>query len=290
MLAISETSNGYFCFEWLITEDGPKIINCQHVNFKDSLSNSNTLKKVISLLEPNLKNEPQSLSISLNNYNYNISEFEYDSKLGKKESVFWYEQTFLDNEFKKSHDLFYYPLHEKKSLLVLSIAKKIKKQLIENSLDLGYDLIYISADIFSASTGVKQIYKLNKNTSYIIWKLAKSNYHYLLYYKKGLLCAYLKVKKNNKSIKVCIDIGKRNYLNGMIEFVFSTLINKKYNDNFKNVYIYQTKINKKNLHDVLNVNKNIKIIDLSPVTLNENNQLKYIQYAENGISFKGLDV
>ena len=41
---------------------------------------------------------------------------------------------------------------------------------------------------------------------------------------------------------------------------------------------------------MLNINKNIKIIDLTHVAMNESNPLKILQFSENGISFKGLDV
>ena len=75
MLTISETSNGYFCFEWLITEDGPKVVNFNHLNIKTSLNNPDTFKKIIKFLSPNLKTDPKSLSISLSNDNYNISQY-----------------------------------------------------------------------------------------------------------------------------------------------------------------------------------------------------------------------
>jgi len=290
LLTVSETSNGYFCFEWLITEGGPKIVNFKHLNLKASLNNSNTFKKIIDLLNPHLKTNPKSISISLNRSNYYVSEFEYDSKIGLKESISWYEKTILEPDFFDSHNFYYYPLYENNSLLVLSISKNIRKQLIETATGLGYKLIYLSADIFSVSTGVKQIYKTDKLTSHVIWKIAKNNHHYLLYYKTGILCSYLKIKINKKNIKVCVNIGEEKSINALVEFLFSTLINKKYDDKFHNIYAYQTKSNKNTLNEVLSINKNIKVIDLSRVSMNKHNPLKISGYAENGISFKGLDV
>ena len=290
MLTISETSNGYFCFEWLITEDGPKVVNFNHLNIKTSLNNPDTFKKIIKFLSPNLKTDPKSLSISLSNDNYNISQYEYDSNIGLKKSISWYEKKILHPDFYNSYDFYYYPMFQENCLLVLSISKNIKKSLIESASKLGYRLVYLSADVFSVHTCVNQIYKIDKKSSYVIWKISKSNYHYLLHYKNGLLCSYLKVKVNKKDIKICLNIGQENSLSSLVEFLFSTLVNKKTNDIFDDVYIYQTKSNKNTLNEVLRINRNIKIIDLTHVAMNESNPLKILQFSENGISFKGLDV
>ena len=290
MLTISETSNGYFCFEWLITEDGPKIVNFNYLNVKSSLNNPNTLKKIIKFLSPNLKTEPKSLSISLNSNNYNISQHEYDSSIGLKKSISWYEKTILHPDFYNSYDFYYHSMFQKNCLLVLSISKNIKKNLIDAASELGYKLVYLSADVFSVHTCVNQIYKIDKKSSYVIWKISKSNYHYLLHYKNGLLCSYLKVKKNKQNIKICLNIGDENSLNNLVKLLFSTLVSKKNDNIFDNIYIYQTKSNKNTLNEVLSINENIKIIDLTHVAMNESNPFKILQFSENGISFKGLDV
>ena len=291
MLAISETSNGYFCFEWFITEDGPKIVNFQHLNIKTDLSDTKSLRNILTALKPTLKNESNSLSLCLSNTNYSLSEFKYDSEFGLKKSVDWYENSFLNTEYSNNHFINYYPLLQNNSFLVLTISKKIKNSLVETANDLGYDLVYLSTDIFSASTGIRQLYKLKKNKGYLVWKLAKNNYHYLIHMKDERICSYLKAKKSGKNIKRIIEIGDKVVLNKMSALLFSTIIENKVNEDFNHIYIYQTKNDKNNLQFINKINKNINIVDFSCIAFeNKKNKMTYNQYAENGISFRGLDV
>ena len=57
------------------------------MKIKTDFSNVNdSLKNILTALKPTLKNETNSLSLSLSNINYNLSEFKYDAELGLEKS------------------------------------------------------------------------------------------------------------------------------------------------------------------------------------------------------------
>ena len=182
MLAISQTSSGYYCLEWSSTETGPRIVNCKHISLSEDLESDGALSKLLGLIIPIQKEETQSISITLNNNNYLISQLEYDSKIGAEKFINWYENKILSKDFLDSYDLYYYKLYKQNTFLTLSIRKKIKHQLIDCTYSNGYNLLYLSADIFSAAVLVSQFNKFNEKDDYYVWKVGKNNYHYIIHY------------------------------------------------------------------------------------------------------------
>ena len=173
MLSISQTELGYYCYEWISTENGPKIINYDYINIKNNLNNNDTLNNIINSFKPQLKDESNSLSISLNIKNINISSFKVDKHTAFDKAIYWYENNIIDSDFLKTHELYYYLIdNDNYNLyLVLSIDKFLKNKIINTSKKLKFKLIYLSFDKFSASISVRQLFKLSKNDSYFVWKV-----------------------------------------------------------------------------------------------------------------------
>ena len=294
MLSISQTSNGCYCIEWSSTENGPKIINYKHVPINETLSDISTFKRLISTIKPVLQDqESNTMSITLNSNQYILSQLKYDSRLHSKDFTKWYQKYILTNSFNDIYDIYYYPLYNQNIFMTLSIMKSLKNKLIKNAHDIGYNLIYLSADIFSASTGAKQLFKLNDKDSYYIWKIDKNNSHYLIYYKDNLIAAYAKMKKVSNKFKTIIGIGPDEKLDIMRKFLDDTIIKKKESKIKDQVFMYQTNKSIEKLKEILDRNKNnINIIDFSKITENYNGPKanNMTQYSENGISLRGLDV
>tara|TARA_Y100000590_G_C15741951_1_gene1020579 strand:+ start:2856 stop:3788 length:933 start_codon:yes stop_codon:yes gene_type:complete len=296
LLAISQTSSGCYCIEWSSTENGPKIINHKHLSVSKGLEDKKTFDKLISSINPVLQlQESNSLSITLNSSQYILSQLKYDSRIDPQEFINWYEKNILSDAFMQIYDIYYYPLYKQETFLTLSIMKSLKRKIVKNSLDHGYELIYLSADIFSTATGVKQLFKLNDNDPFVIWKIDKNNSHCLIEYVGNEIKTYVKIKKVSNDFKVEYGVGYNDDIANIKSFLHSILIQKKNVEFDKSVFVYQTSKSIEKINQILALNKNIvKLVDLSTIYYQNQKKNKKIsnmtQYSENGISLRGIDV
>ena len=288
MLSISQTQSGFYCIEWSPTENGPKIIRCKYLKSNQKIYNEDTLENIINSFKPSLEVDSNSLSITLNNNNFLFSEIKTDKNISNKDFIKWYENDFLNKDFLKYHDIYYYPLFEKNNFLSVSISKKIKKNLKSISLNLGYNLVNFSIDIFSASNLIQKIYKVN---DFLVWKIGKNNYHYLSYFKDNKICSFIKFKKSKNNLKELIKIGNdKNIIN---DFLFSVLIKNQNFEKIENVYVYQTNNSSRKINEICSKkSSNIDLINISNLFDSSINisLFETMKYVENGISFRGLDV
>jgi len=141
----------------------------------------------------------------------------------------------LNEDYKKMYDLFYFPLVDKLSYIAISISKSIKNDLIRGSSKLGYNLRYLSIDIFSSATLLKSI---NNIDNFLIWKIGKNNNHYLLNIIDSKISAYCKFKKQSNTIVETIKIGDNNIVSEMHNLLTSILINNNKNTSFSKIFIY----------------------------------------------------
>ena len=293
MFSISQTSNGFHCIEWSSTEDGPLIVNHKLITEKFNVKDQNTLSRIVSLFHPKLRQETKSMSISLHHDNYLISEIKYDKELGFNYFLSWYKSKILNKSFIEKYDQYYYPLLGQNSYLVLSINKKIKQNLLLSSENLGYNLLYLTMDIFSVATGLKQFYKFRDGKDFLIWKVGKNNIHYILLCNSNGLKCYAKFKKSTKRLDAILKFGAKKYVDSIYAFLNATLFNKKNSRNMKSVFIYQTSTNSNKIKKIILNNSTIEVIDFLKVfnvQANNTNLYKYMPYIENGMSFRGIDV
>ena len=200
MLSISQTSRGFFCIEWISTEKGPRIINSEYLNFNLNFKDENDLFNLFESFKS--KSKSKSLSIVLNSDQFLISKIEVlKSETRNKEIISWHENNVLGNQFCKDHLNYYFPIFSDESYNYMSLylSKKVKNNILKASIKLGYDLRYLSVDIFSAAIGAKQIYFNQIKNEYIIWKICKGNKHKIVLYDLNEIKAYTELyKKNNK--------------------------------------------------------------------------------------------
>ena len=294
MLSIAQSENGYYCFEWTPTEKGPKVINFKFFK-ENNCSSVNDFEKVISLHQSQLKDQSNSLSVTLNIQNVNISSIKMDHSDSLDNIIEWYQGKILNEEFLKQHEMFYYPLnpsHKSIPILILSIRKKIKSNIIALSKDKGYDLMYLSVDIFSAAILTKQIYKIKDNQNMLLWKIHKNNMHYFVFYENNNLSVFLKFKLLKKTFKIINSVGSNKSIKVLKDFINQSLINKEKNKFIDSAFVYQTKNDNRYIKKITNDNKlNIKLVDITGI-FNSSKQNKYncLPYIENGMSLRGIDV
>ena len=294
MLSISQTSRGFFCIEWISTEKGPKIINSEYLNFNLSFKDENDLSNLLESFKS--KSKSKSLSIVLNSDQFLISKIEVlKSERKNKEIIKWHENNVLGNQFCKDYLNYYFPIFSDESYHYMSIylSKKVKNNILKSSKNLGYDLRYLSVDIFSAAIGAKQIYFNQIKNEYIIWKICKGNKHKIVLYDLNKIKAYAELHKKNNKYEQRLFIGNRIYEELLVNCVNEILINKSNFHRFSNIYIYQTKQARNDIDRIIDMNfKNIKILSFNKLfdTYDDLDLLKYMPFVENGITFKGLDV
>tara|TARA_B100001996_G_scaffold148423_1_gene113024 strand:- start:1232 stop:2122 length:891 start_codon:yes stop_codon:yes gene_type:complete len=296
LLSISQTSRGFFCIEWISTEQGPKIVNLEHLKLNIDFSNKNDLETILKLYKSNVKSNSKSLSIILNANKLLISKIELLDSIDKSRNIIdWHELNILGKEFCDNNYNFYFPIHSDNSHEYLSIylPKKIKDNIVKSSVDLGYELRYLSIDIFSAAIGARQVFYNEINNEYLVWKICNKNLHRLVLYNKNKLNAYIEIVKKNNRFIAKKYIGSKENENLLINCVNEILINKSNFHRFNNIYVYQTKQNKSDINRIIDLNfKNIKILNFNNMIdrTKEYNPLKYISFVENGIVFKGIDI
>jgi hypothetical protein len=296
LLSISQTSRGFFCIEWISTEQGPKIINLEHLKSDIDFSNKNDLESILELYKSNVKSESKYLSIILNSSKLLTSKIEVLDSLDKNKNIIdWHESNILGKEFCNNYYNYYFPVYSDNlyNYLCVYLPRKIKDNIMNSSFNLGYEMRYLSIDIFSAALGARQVFYNEINSEYLIWKICNKNLHRLVLYNGNKLNAYIEIYKKNNQFISKKYIGSKENENLLINCVNEILINKSNFHRFNNIYVYQTKQNKSDINRIIDLNfKNIKILNFNKMIdpTKEYNPLKYISYVENGIVFKGLDI
>jgi len=296
LLSISQTSRGFFCIEWISTEKGPKIINLEHLKSDIDFSNKNDLESILELYKSNVKSESKYLSIILNSSKLLTSKIEVLDSLDKNNNIIdWHESNILGKEFCNNYYNYYFPVYSDNlyNYLCVYLPRKIKDNIMNSSFNLGYEMRYLSIDIFSAALGARQVFYNEINSEYLIWKICNKNLHRLVLYNGNKLNAYIEIYKKNNQFISKKYIGSKENENLLINCVNEILINKSNFHRFNNIYVYQTKQNKSDINRIIDLNfKNIKILNFNKMIdpTKEYNPLKYISYVENGIVFKGLDI
>jgi hypothetical protein len=296
LLSISQTSRGFFCIEWISTEQGPKIINLEHLKSDIDFSNKNDLESILELYKSNVKSDSKSLSIILNSNKLLISKIEVLDSLDRNNDIIdWHESNILGKEFCNNYYNYYFPVYSDNlyNYLCVYLPRKIKDNIINSSFSLGYEMRYLSIDIFSAALGARQVFYNEINSEYLIWKICNKNLHRLVLYNGNKLNAYIEIYKKNNQFISKKYIGSKENESLLINCVNEILINKSNFHRFNNIYVYQTKQNKSDINRIIDLNfKNIKILNFNKMidSTKEYNPLKYISYVENGIVFKGIDI
>ena len=96
----------------------------------------NDFKKVISSHQLQLKDQSNSLSVTLSIKNVNVSLMKMDPCDDLDNIIKWYENKVLNKEFLKQYEMFYFPLnpgYNSIPILILSIRKKIKSDIISGT-------------------------------------------------------------------------------------------------------------------------------------------------------------
>ena len=291
MFSISQTSRGMFCLEWSSTEDGPKIVNLNHLKSIKSFNNVEVISNIVNNFPFTIKNQSNSFSVTLDSESVLISSLNIDSKNINK-SINWYENEILGLDFLSNYYNYYYPLICNKECLLISIPKLHKDNIINSASNNNLNLIYLSIDIFSTSTLVKQLYIKNSQKDYIIWKICNNNSHTLVVYNNDSIILYIKLKKKENEFFIDFHVGSEDYSNKIVSLLNTILIHKSNNVNMENIFIYQTKENKDTLKDIIDLKiDSIEIIDINLLIPQKSKDFyKFMPYLENGISFKGLDL
>lgn len=290
MFSISQTSRGFFCLEWSSTENGPQIVSSNHLKIKNDFSDISLIKDIISNYKISTKDESNSLSVVVSSNNVIISSMEILPDQANK-IINWYEINIMGDRFCSKYDNYYYPMYNNNQLLIVSFPKKIKKNIITSSSNLGFNLVHLSVDIFSTAVFAQHLYRESITEEFVLWKICRNNMHKIVTYKNKLIHSYLEVRKQSDKYIKSFGIGDSNQIDKLISLVNNTLIDKKKYKELENIFIYQTKENKSIINNIINVNKKIKILSLNSILQHsENNEFKYMSYVENGICFKGLDL
>ena len=276
--------------EWSSTEDGPKIVNLNHLKSIKNFKSTEVITNIVNSFHFTIKNQSNSLSVTLDSDSVLISSLNVDSKNINK-SINWYENEILGLDFLSNYYNYYYPLISDNECLLISIPKVCKDNIINSALDNNLNLIYLSVDIFSTSTLVKQLYIKKSKEDYIIWKICNNNCHTLVVYNNDNIILYIKLKKKENQFVVDFHVGSEQYSRKIVSLLNTTLIQKSNNVNMKNIFIYQTKENKDTLKQVIDLKiDSIEIINIHLLIPQKCKDFQFMPYLENGISFKGLDL
>ena len=229
MLSIAQSDNAYYCFEWIPTENGPRVVNYKSI--KENFSyRKNNFDKVISKLKPKIRDISDSLSIVVNINNVKISSFIIDDIENSNQAIAWYEENILDKNYLKKFEVFYYPINSNENsqlLLVVSFKKILKKEIGLLASKFSYNLLYLSVDIFSAYITAQQLYKIPLNQDALIWKIDKNNLHYLTYYENNNLSSFVSCRISKKSYKFYHKIGTKRTINILENFINKVIIGRK---------------------------------------------------------------
>ena len=297
MLSLSQSSNSLLCVEWIPTESGLEVINYKKLSYSSQLY-TDFLDSIFNDFKVKNKDDiNKTVTLSLDIDNVCITSFKCASEILLDDRIKWYENNFLGKYITDNYDIYYYPMDENNSeIMVIYINKDLKNNILDSCTKHNYELRHLSIDIFSANHAV-HIYNYSSNDNYILWKIGKGNNHHLLYYEKETLRHYLKLKCGKK-IECIQSIGEKSLKNNLISLVTSILDdNIDTNDKFYDkIYLYQSKSNFELLDKIYNQDKeNFIIMDIGSNFLNrassrKNNNYSLLGYNENGNSLRGIDV
>ena len=294
MLSIAQSDNAYYCFEWIPTENGPKVVNYKSI--KESFSyKKNNFEKAFSNLKPKIKDISDSLSIVVNINNVKISSFIIDSIENANQAIGWYEKNILDKDYLKKFEVFYFPMNSDENsqlLLIVSLNKILKKEIKLLASKFSYNLLYLSVDVFSAYITAQQLYKIPLNQDTLIWKIDKNNLHYLTYYENNNLSSFVSFRISKKSYKFYHKIGTKRAIDVLGNFIDKVIIEKESTNSIQNIFVYQTKSNFSLIKEYINNEKlKIKLLNVSNIFNSKiKNEYNLLPYVENGISLRGVDV
>ena len=292
MFSISQTSRGYFCLEWSSTEDGPKIRHLNHINILNGFTDKNIFSDIINHFSYNLKSQSNSLSVIINSDNVLISLLKINFNKNNDKIIKWYENKVMGNSFCNNYYNYYFPMDSDNNCLLISIPKKMQDNIVDSSNKLGFNLIYLSVDIFSAATLARQLYKNETRHEYLIWKINNNRNHMLVYYNEDRIKLFTKIKIQSNKIVADLTLGSIDDAEKVKNIIFNILINNTIDESIENIFLYQTKANTTIIKKIVDKNfANIKLLDFSGMIASNNyDKYKYISYVENGICFKGLDI
>ena len=295
MLSLAQSSGSVFCIEWIPTESGPKVVKYKKIK---ASFNCNTYENFLDYILPEFKisslNDSNSITLSLDIHNVGITSFKYDNQISLTNYIKWYEEIVLGEYIVDNYDIYYRELCNINGIVMgLHISKDLKKNIIDSCTNHNLKIQNLALDIFSANIAINQIYKTKKIKSYIIWKVAKNNAHYVMYFENKDLKHYLKIKKK-KNVEIIQHIGDVALQDKLIDFSKSLLLDKTISVPFiDKIYIYQTKSDVSFIKKVLNKSEKIEIMDIGSKFLNKtkkNINYSLIGFNENGNSLKGIDV
>ena len=224
MLSLSQTSNSLLCIEWIPTESGPKVINYKKLSY-NSQSYEDFLDYVFGEFKiKNVDDEKKPITLSLDSDNVCITSFKCDPQISLNDRIEWYENKFLGKYIIDNYDIYYYPIDENNTeVMVVYISKDLKNNILDSCAKYNYELRHLSVDIFSANDAI-HIYNSSSNDRYVLWKIGKRNVHYLLYYEREVLKCYLKLQYG-KEIECIQSIGEQTLRNDLVSLVDSFLNN-----------------------------------------------------------------
>ena len=305
MLAISQTSNYYYCLEWAPSEGGLKSLKYKKIKYNNSSSKKIPLDSIIDHFKPINKKESNSLTLTISMDNVILFSYKVDSNLDLGTSIEWYEKNILGKYFLKNYSVYYYPFDfdNTNELLVLGIEKVVKNHIISISKKQDYILNDFSVDIFSSNIIARNLAVKSKSTNFLLWKILNNNKHYMLYnelddndneYKCFMS---FRINSKKKKIELLSEIGSEGNKNKIINFINSCIFEDKADrvNSFDKVFVYQTKESKIFLNKVLNKKKsNIELLDVSKIffedDLSDSKMIDAMGYLELGNSLKGIDV
>ena len=285
MLSISQSSNFLYCLEWVPSESGVEVVNFNKISIDNPLSDKDSIKNILDKFNPITKSESNSISISLDISNVQISSINFDPKIDLNSYVKWYEENILGKYIIENFDIYYYPCFNN-NLIIVMIDKILRNNLIQSVRAAGCNLIDLNIGIFSANYAITQILKLNNLRNHLLWKIDKNNIHYITYYEKNILSNFVKFKKNKNKINFLNSLGDSKNLDKIMKY-FSEKNNSDFIDK---IFLYQpgNSTTKKNVNDILH--NNVELLDISDFFKIKNNKFNFSGYIENSNSLKGIDV
>ena len=285
MLSISQSSNFFHCLEWVPSESGVEVVNFNKISIENPLSSKDSIKEILDKFNPITKDESNSISISLDISNVQISSINFDPKIDLHSYVKWYEENILGKYIVENFDIYYYPCFNN-NLIIVMIDKIFRSNLIKSVYAAGCNLIDLNIGIFSANYAITQILKLNNLRNHLLWKIDKNNIHYITYYEKNILSNFVKFKKNKNKINFLNSLGDSKNLDKIIKY-----FSEKNNSNFiDKIFIYQLGNSTVKKNDEKILHNNVEFLDISDFFKIKNNKFNFSGYIENSNSLKGVDV
>ena len=284
MLSISQSSNFFHCLEWVPSESGVEVVNFNKISIDNPLSSKDSIREILDKFNPITKSESNSISISLDINNVQISSINVDPKIDLFSYVKWYEKNILGEYIVNNFDIYYYPCFNN-NLIIVMIDKIFRKNIIKSVHSAGCNLIDLNIGVFSANYAITQILKLNNLKNHLLWKIDKNNIHYVTFYEKNILSNFVKFKKNKNKINFLNTLGDSTNLDYIIKY-FSEQSNSNI---FDKIFLYQSSsLTKNSLKE--KPGNNVELLDISNFFKIENNKINFSGYIENSNSLKGIDV